>query len=200
MKPEIEAKFLNIDLDTMRTKLVDLGATLEQPMRLMRRAIIDLPNPTPGSFAFLRVRDEGDKVTMTYKQFDDENLATGTQEIEVVVSDFEAALQLLKHSGLKYKSFQETRRETWLLGDVEIVLDEWPWLNPYVEIEGISEQHVKDTALLLGFEWEDAVFGAAPQAYQIQYPDGNARELINVPRVAFDEPIPEIISGQKVNK
>jgi adenylate cyclase, class 2 len=200
MKTEIEAKFLNVDFDEIRTKLTDLGASLEQPMRLMRRAIVDLPNPSPGSFAFLRVRDEGDKVTMTYKQFDDENLAvTGAQEIEVIVSDFEKTVQLLEHSGLKYKSYQETKRETWCLDDVEIVLDEWPWLNPYIEIEGISEQHIKETARQLGFEWKDAVFGAAPQAYEVQYPHGSPRELINIPRVAFDEPIPDIISGRKAD-
>jgi len=201
MKTEIEAKFLNVDFDEIRLKLVDLGAALEQPMRLMRRVIIDLPNPTPGSFAFLRVRDEGNKVTMTYKQFDDENLASGAQEIEVTVSDFDSTVRLLEHSGLKYKSYQETKRETWRLGDdVEVVLDEWPWLNPYIEIEGVSEQHVKTAAEHLGFEWKNAVFGAAPQAYQVQYPEGNPRELITIPRVAFDEPIPDIISGRKVNE
>lgn len=200
MKTEIEAKFLNVDFDEIRAKLTDLGATLEHPMRLMRRAIIDLPNPSPQSFAFLRVRDEGDKVTMTYKQFDDENLATGTQEIEVTVDEFEATLKLLEKSGLKYKSLQETKRETWRLGDVEVVLDLWPWLNPYIEIEGYSEQHVKAVAGQLGFEWQNAVFGAVPQAYEKQYPNGKPRELINIPRVAFDEPIPEIISGRKANE
>jgi adenylate cyclase class 2 len=98
---------------------------------------------------------------------------------------------------LEYKSFQESRRETWKLGDAEIVLDEWPWLDPYVEIEGPSESTVKDAAATLGFNWTDAIFGRVTELYQLQYPSGDADKLVTIPRLTFNDPLPEIISGQK---
>lgn len=198
MKTEIEAKFLNVDFDEIRAKLTELGATLEQPMRLMRRVIIETPE-LEAKNAFLRVRDEGDKVTLTYKQFDEVSL-TGAKEIEITVNDYEATIGILEQVGLVHRSFQESRRETWRLGNVEIVLDEWPWLDPYIEVEGTNEREVKETAARLGFDWADAVFGSATSAYQMQYPDGDASKLITVPRAAFGEPIPDILSGQKANK
>ena len=196
-KTEIEAKFLNVDFDMIRAKLVDLGATLEHPMRLMRRVIFNVPNTPHKGFDFVRVRDEGHAVTLTYKHFHNEGVISGVTELETTVGDFDTTVALLEAFGLEYKSLQETRRETWRLGTVEIVLDEWPWLNPYVEVEGLSEQEVRRVASQLGFSWDAAVFGPTPQAYQAQYPDGDAAQLIEIPRVAFDEPIPAIISGQK---
>ena len=195
MQTEIEVKFLDVDFDALRSKLIALGAVCEQPMRHMRRAIIEPPE-LEAKNAFVRVRDEGDKVTLTYKQFQEVSL-TGAKEIEVVVSSFEDTIALLDKAGLASKSFQESRRETWRLDEVEVVLDEWPWLKPYIEIEGHDEQQVKDAASRLGFDWNMAVFGKVTEAYQRQYPDGDARKLVTIANVAFDQPIPNIISGQK---
>jgi adenylate cyclase, class 2 len=196
MKTETEVKFLNVDFDTLRQKLEEKGAICEQPMRLMRRVVIEPPMLAEKN-AFVRVRDEGDKVTLTYKQFDDHDAFSGVQEHETTVGNFEAAVEILKLAGLEAKSYQESRRETWKLGEVEVVLDEWPWLNPYIEIEGESEQDVRDAAAELGFAWETAVFGSVTAAYQVQYPEGDSRQLINTPHVSFDQPIPSVISGKE---
>lgn len=195
MKSEIEAKFLDVDFHEIREKLEKFGATCEQPMRLMRRAIIETPE-LRAKHSFIRIRDEGHKVTLTYKQVDEDSI-TGVKEVEVDVSHFEDTILLFEQLGLKYKSFQESYRETWRLGDVEVALDEWPWLKPYIEIEGPSEEHVREVADQLGFTWEDAVFGRITSAYQIQYPKGNADQLVNIPEVKFDTLVPNIISGQK---
>ena len=195
MKTEIEVKFLDVDFDELRAKLTVLGAAREQPMRLMRRAIIESPQLVAKG-GFIRIRDEGDKVTLTYKQFH-ENSLTGAQEIEVTVSNFEDTIAIFDQVDLSHKALQESKRETWRLDDVEIALDEWPWLNPYIEIEGYNEQHVKDAATRLGFDWENAVFGSVTEAYQQQYPSGDASQLVNIPEVRFDSPVPGIISGRK---
>lgn len=197
MKTEIEAKFLNVDFDEIRAKLKQRGAVCEQPMRLMRRVIIEPPELAKKD-AFLRVRDEGDKVTLTYKQFDDHTSLHGTKEIEVQVSDFDTTIALLQQVGLDYRSFQESRRETWKLGKVEVVLDEWPWLNPYIEIEGHSEEAVKEVAQQLSLDWSSAVFGQVTSAYKKQYPQMDEGNLVTIKKIAFGGPIPEVISGQKV--
>jgi adenylate cyclase class 2 len=195
VKTEIEAKFLDVDFSLMREKLSQLDAVCVQSMRFMRRSIVETP-ALREKHGFVRVRDEGDKVTLTYKQVDEDSL-TGAKEIEVIVSDFDATIALLDQAGLVQKSFQESRRETWRLGTVEIVLDQWPWLKPYIEIEGTSEDEVKQVASKLGFDWANAVFGRVTSAYQIQYPEGDADKLVTIPIVAFDQPVPAIISGQK---
>lgn len=193
MKTEIEVKFLNVDFTVLRTRLQEIGATCEMPMRAMRRSIIETEELRAKN-AFVRVRDEGDKVTLTYKQFD-ENSLTGAKEIETIVSNFEQTVALLDAAGLAQKSFQESRRETWRRGAVEIVLDEWPWLNPYIEIEGTDEQSVMKVAKELGYDWSQAVFGSVTSAYQAQYPKGDSDKLITMPLVTFGTAVPEVISG-----
>ncbi|MFZ3010016.1 MAG: CYTH domain-containing protein [Candidatus Microsaccharimonas sp.] len=191
MKTEIEAKFLNVDFDQVRAKLTELGAVCEQPMRLMRRALIE-PEfiRTAGRDAFIRIRDEGHRVTVTFKEFKKLSL-TGAQEREIVVSDFDETIAIFKESGLSYRTFQESKRETWKLGDVEVVLDEWPWLRPYIEVEAPTEALVESTSEALGFMWEDAVFGSVDVAYKLQYPHLGGRGVIDVPEVRFGEPVPE---------
>lgn len=192
MKVEYEAKFLNVDIDNMRQRLKKTGAKLEKPMHLMRRVTIDNPDMKRKG-AFLRVRDEGDRVTMTYKQFDTLSV-DGAKEHEVIVSDFEETVALLAAAGLPHGSFQESKREIWRLGDVEIVIDEWPWLNPYIEVESTSVQMVRDFSEQLGLDWSDAVFGDVMAAYRAQYPHLKETDTVgNIPEVRFGDPLPELL-------
>ena len=192
MKSEIEAKFLDVNFDDIRRKLTDLGGVCEQPMRLMRRVTID-NDVMKSKEAFLRVRDEGHRTTMTYKQFDELSV-DGTKELEVQVSDFESTVEILAQAGLHSRSFQESKRETWRLGNVEVVLDEWPWLKPYIEIEAEAEKDVRETAEKLGFDWEDAVFGDVMTAYQAEYPHLAPKDTVgNVESVKFGDPLPDLL-------
>lgn len=193
MNTEFEVKFVDVNHDDIRKKLKELGAKLEQPMRLMKRAIIETEG-LRAKDAFIRVRDEGDKITLTYKQFK-EHFVDGAKEHEVVVSDFQTTVDLLSSAGLPYHSLQESKRETWKLDNAEIVLDEWPWLNPYIEIEGSSEDHVKKTSDKLGFSWSEAVFGDVMAAYRVQYPHLTVKDTVgDIPEVKFDDPLPDLLS------
>lgn len=192
MKPEIEVKFVSIDHVLIRKKLKDLGATLEIPMRLMRRVTID-NDFMKSKDAFLRVRDEGNRTTMTYKQFD-ELSASGAKEIEVIVNDFEDTVHLLENAGLVSGSFQESKREQWRYGNTEIVLDEWPWLDPYIEIEGEDEDALQNMARLLDLDWKDAIFGDVMAAYRKQYSHLTEKDTVgNLPEVRFDSPLPKLL-------
>jgi len=194
MQQEIEVKFLSVALDDIRQKLANAGATCTQPMRLMRRAIIDYPDVRLQNQkdAYIRVRDEGDKVTLTYKQFTSLELG-GALELETVVADFDTTVQIFEATGLKIKSFQESKRETWELKGTEIVIDEWPWLEPYIEIEGDSESSIKLVAENLGFSWDKAVFGDVMVAYRAQYPALKENFSVgNLARVKFEDSVPEM--------
>lgn len=198
MKNEIEAKFVDIDIDRMRDKLQAAGAELVYPMRAMKRVTIETLGMKQKG-AFVRVRDEGDKTTLTYKQFDALSL-DGVRETEVSVSDFDSTVRLLAEAGLPYGSLQESRRETWRLGDVEVVIDEWPWLRPYLEIEGPDEQSVMDAAEKLGFSWGEAVFGDVMAAYRVQYPHLALDDTIgNLANVRFGDPLPDMFAGERVS-
>lgn len=190
MDSEIEVKFLNVDVADVRNRLEHAGAHLEQPMRMMRRVIIE-PESLGGRDAFLRLRDEGDKVTMTFKEFA-ENDKSDVKEMEVVVSNFESMLEIFNQLSMHYRSYQESKRETWKFNDdVEVVIDEWPWLNPYIEIEGTSEAAIKKVAATLGFSWDEGVFGHVDAAYKLQYPNMTNRGVIDLKEVRFDMQSPE---------
>lgn len=192
MKSEIEAKFIDTDHDEIRQKLTDLGARLEKPLRTMRRVAINTPH-MEAKDAFVRIRDEGDKVTITYKQFDSLSV-DGAKEIEIIVSHFDESIALLAAAGLVHGSYQETKRETWRLGDTEIMLDAWPWLNPFIEIEGVDIKSVKKTAKLLGFDWKDAIFGDVMAAYRVQYPHLKPNDTVGIlAEVKFDDPLPDLL-------
>lgn len=182
MQQEIEVKFLDVDHEEVRKKLVSAGATCEHPMRLMRRAIIDYPDrrlqtSSDTGWGWVRVRDEGDKITCTYKRIAEDGKDT-THKIEFAVSSYENAVQLFEAIGLVKHSEQEIKRETWKLNYVEVVLDEWPWMPPYIEIEGPSEPTIQATAKELGFNWQKALHGSSDRAYRIYYPKMSAEESI----------------------
>lgn len=169
MNTEIEAKWLNIDHEDMRNKLKACGAELVQSERLMKRKIFDYADKRLEAVGgWVRVRDEGSKITMSYKQLSDRTLQ-GTQEVTVVVDDYAAACGFLESIGLRAKSYQETKRESWKLGDVQIELDTWPWIPGFVEIEAPTEDALKFSAENLGFNHKDALHGSVETAYQAVY-------------------------------
>jgi adenylate cyclase class 2 len=200
MNTEIEVKFLHINHEEIRTRLKDAGFECVTPMRLMRRAIIDyadrrLQVGTPNSY--IRVRDEGDKVTLTYKQFAALSI-DGAQEIEVVTSSFEDTVKIFTQVGLEVVSLQESKRETWKSDTCEVMLDEWPWLDPYIEIEAATETEVKEVASKLGLDWSIAKFGDVMVAYRDQYPYLNEAQTVGkVPEVLFDVPLPDLLKETK---
>jgi adenylate cyclase class 2 len=169
-------------------------------MRLMRRAIIDyadrrLQVGTPNSY--IRVRDEGDKVTLTYKQFASLSI-DGAKEVEVVTSSFEDTIKIFTQVGLEVVSLQESKRETWKSNTCEVVLDEWPWLNPYIEIEAATETEVREVASKLGLDWSVAKFGDVMVAYRDQYPYLSETQTVGkVPEVLFDAPFPDLLKEMK---
>lgn len=194
MKTEIEAKFLHIDPDDVRARLQKAGALCKQPMQLMRRVIFD-NDVMDKKHAYLRIRDEGHRVSMTYKQFDNLSL-TGAKEIEFSVSDYDAAVALIEATGIKIRSLQEARREIWTKDEVEIVIDEWPWIDPFIEIEAPTEQLVEDTAKQLGFDWKDAAFGDIMTAYRAEYPHlgTEPKDMVyNLPVVRLGDPVPDML-------
>ncbi|MBP6945662.1 hypothetical protein KBD61_03620 [Patescibacteria group bacterium] len=105
MSHEYEAKFLRVDPEDVRRRLKEAGATLVQPERLMKRKTFDfLELSLRAVGAWVRVRDEGDKVTMSYKRITAETME-GMCEVMVEVDDFERSCDFLRSVGMVETSF-----------------------------------------------------------------------------------------------
>ncbi|GAC1391207.1 MAG: hypothetical protein NVSMB46_02880 [Candidatus Saccharimonadales bacterium] len=71
--------------------------------------------------------------------------------------------------GLFSKSTQQTKRESWIFDNVEIEIDTWPWIPPFVEIEASNEESLKRTAQLLDLDLNNMKHGSVETAYQAVY-------------------------------
>lgn len=192
MDIEYEATFPDINKDDIRKKLKAIGATLVKPEFLQKRTVFFLPKGHEVKGGWVRVRDENDKITMSFKVVDG-NAIQDQKEICLIIDNFENAEQFLVGIGCVKKAYQENKREKWLLDEVEITIDEWPFLEPFVEIEGKSEEAVKKVSEKLGFDYSKAVFGSVDALISQKY--GISEEDINdhTPRIVFGEGNPFLI-------
>lgn len=197
MKSEIEVKFLDVDIEDVRGRLRDAGAVLEHPMRLMRRVLIEEAHHVKEN-SFIRIRDEGNRVTLAFKRRsypDDKSTIDSTKEIETTVGDFDTAVEILAEAGWHYTTYQESKRETWRLDDAEVVIDEWPWIKPFIEVEAETEDIVRSVSAKIGFDWKDAVFGSVDVIYQRDYPNMSVRGVIDIKEGHFGDPVPKEFLG-----
>lgn len=123
---------------------------------------------------------------MTYKCIHSNDLS-GTEEVEIIVDDFEKASEMLIKTGLKNTSTQENMRECWMFGKIEVCIDTWPWLNPYIEIEWPTEEQVKWMVEKLGFNLEEWLYGGSESVYEKElwiHPS----VLVKIPEITFKNP------------
>lgn len=195
MQTEIEAKWLNIDIAVMRQRLEAIGAKLVASERLMTRCVFDYPDKRLEKIGgWVRVRNEGDKITLSYKQLNDRTLH-GTKEVTVVVDDFDTTCAFLQSIGLEQNSFQETKRESWKLDDTEIELDTWPWIPSFVELEAKDEAQLRKVATLLELDYQHALHGSVETAYQAVY-DVSEAEIDNWSEIRFT-PTPDWLEAKR---
>lgn len=186
MDIEFEAKFLNVDKRAIQKTLKKIGAKLIRPEFLQKRVVFSPPNGKDVKTDWLRVRDEGGKITLSLKSVTGPKI-TDQKEICLTVDDFKTAEELLLTLGCRRKAYQETRREIWKLGSVEIMIDEWPFIEPFVEIEGKSEKEVIKVSEKLGFDYREAFFGSAAPIISKKY---------HIPESVINNEISELVFGK----
>jgi adenylate cyclase, class 2 len=185
MKIEYEATFTNIDKGEVRSRLTEAGAKLIKEEFLQKRTVFNLPKNNEIEGGWLRVRDEGDKITMSLKVVNGERIED-QKEICLKVDDYEQAELLFTTLGAEKKAYQETKRELWILDGVEVTIDTWPFLEPFVEVEGPTEEEVKSVSHKLGFEWGKAKFCAVDTLYSEKYGISTHRINNQTPEILFD--------------
>jgi adenylate cyclase, class 2 len=165
MHTEYEARFLGIDIAAIHDQLQTQSATCTMPRTLMRR-IVFKNNDIEQRGGWLRLRDEGHRVTLTYKQTANDTAAIdSTLEAEIQVNEFEETRALLEAMGFKALRYQENYREEWRIGAVVLDFDTWPDLPTFLEIEGPDEVAVRTVAESLGQDLTRANYGSVDEVY-----------------------------------
>ena len=152
----------------------------------MRRKTFDFSEIAPGLNKWGRVRQESDKVTMTIKEVRGGGI-NDTYECELIVDDFDTASDFFEACNIHEKSFQENLREVWERSGAQVTIDTWPGLNPFVEVEGPTEELVRAISEELGFDFTKAVFGSIDKIYEKEA-GIPAERLIKLPRITFEHP------------
>ena len=156
MPLEIEAKMKIADPRILRDKLRALGAT-RRSEQLETNTFFDTAGAALKSAGKgLRLRRNKslsggqDQVVITFKGPLQAGAFKSRPEIEIVVDDESAAVELLQALGFSPLLSFEKRRESWKLDACEVDLDLLPHLGSFVEIEGPSEAAVAAVRRTLG--------------------------------------------------
>lgn len=168
MNKEIEVRFLNINKKDLVSKLNKLGAQDKGENILSEVIFYDPKLSWLKERRFIRLRTIGDKTTLTYKENKNQTVDSA-HEIEFGVEDPVKVTELFEKVGLVAYRHQEKKRHSFLLNDTVIDIDTWPKIPPYVEIEGKSENHLRQVSASLGFLWDSAVFDDARSVIEKKY-------------------------------
>lgn len=166
---EIEVRFLEIDVEALIKRLHEVGAADEEEDFL--REIIFYDKAGRWQYdekKFVRIRQTKKGTSVTFKH-NEEDSAMGTKEIEFEVKDLEVVKHFLEEVGLVAFREQEKRRHKFSLDKVIIDIDTWPSIPTYVELEGSSEDDLKEAAAKLGLSWSKAIFESARYVIEKYY-------------------------------
>lgn len=167
---EIEVRFLDINIEKLLHKLHSLNAQDHGDKLLDEIIFYDEASTWSQKGQFVRLRKDGNKVVMCFKQHRETNdPVKKTSEIEIVINDFTKGELFLKSIGLVAYRRQQKRRHSFSLNEVIIDIDEWPKLPPYVEIEGSSLESIKETASKLDLDWNNVVYDDAKVVIETIY-------------------------------
>lgn len=201
MEVEYEGRILNINPEEIRNKAKSIGGYMKAPFTLYRRSVFKLCDVERG---FVRVRDEGDKTTMTAKIFKNKDFP---EEYELRIRDsFESGQAFLRSLNLTEKAYHETIREKWFIPRrvggaselCELTIDYIPGLPAYSEIECKSQRDLRRACQLLGVKYGELLFGGYGNVFVHYY--GMAAKDINdvIPRLTFQNIEKEI--GEYIHK
>ena len=147
MAIEYEVQVIDIDVVKVINRLEEIWAEFISE-NFMKRWVFTMNDETQ---EWIRLRDNWDKVTVTYKKRWSTEIWK-TEEIEIVVDNFENTAEILNKLNFLDKYYQENKRTVYKLDDIEFCIDSWPKIPTYLEIESDSEEKVKEWLKLLWLE------------------------------------------------
>ena len=136
---------------------------------------------------WIRLRQTGDETTITIKRIVNskgEYELDAVDELEFAVPNIDAGKQLLEDLGYFSARHQIKMRIAYDYKNTEIVIDKWPKLAPYIEIEGPTKDKIEEAVLMLGYEAKDAIVINTDDVYSQNGIDIYSSEYSNL---SFDE-------------
>lgn len=159
MALEIEARILDVDVEALREKLGNLGAVQYEEL-LMREMLF---TPPTGAGQVLRVRDDGEHVTITHKRSVD---GLSREETELGAAGYAAAVALFDALGLARDLYREKHRISFHLGNAAISIDQYPGIPALAEVEAPDVASVVAACLALDLDFSAHFAGGTPEIYQ----------------------------------
>lgn len=187
---EIEYKYFNVDTKALRDRLKSVNAKMVRPKIVMRMIRFTHPKNKPDSY--IRIRDEGTRITMTSKTNLDDKFVT---EYEIQISSFNQGINILESLGCKKIYDLEKFRETWTFMDAEIVIDSLPGTTEYVEIEGQDENQIIKIQHILGLDEPDT---RKYDLYESEYGVKSSQIIKNI--IKFDNAMETLYPNLQKNK
>lgn len=135
MPLEYEYQFYNYDKPTIIKSMKKIGFT-KKGQFIFRIMLFIHPLKTQGPY--IRIRDEGHRITLTYKTKDPKS--NFDNEDEVLIDNFDNGVKILFGLGCKKKFYYEKIREIWSLNDNEIIFDINPGEPERMEIESSNKK------------------------------------------------------------
>jgi predicted adenylyl cyclase CyaB len=153
---EIEVKILDVDFNKTVVKLKSLGAkkVFEGDLDTI---IYDYPdNSLHKNNQHLRLRKEGKKTFLTFKQKLISKSVKSADEIEIEVADMAKTAKLLFGLGLKKIKIFSKKRISYKLKDAKFEFDKLDGIPLFIEMEVEDKKIIAKYLKLLGFKKSDA--------------------------------------------
>ena len=174
---EVETKVLDIDEKTIKDKLVSFGAEKVGENRLVVDWYRTKGIKNGEDKWFLRIRSYSNKKhEVTWKPKSD---ILGTtrkhKEINFFIEEPEKLADLFEEIGFERYAHQEKDRISFSLKDWKFDIDQYPDMPAFLEIEGNSEEHIKEAMKLLSIEnnhtWADGERTLIENIYKLDWYD-----------------------------
>jgi len=146
---EIELKILEINENKIKEKLDNFANKINKDVLL---TTVTFSNPYNN--VFIRLRKIDDKTIFTIKVAVPDKKFKIRKEYETKVNNFETFKKQLEILGYKQVLLQEKKRTTYKYKNSEIVIDKYPNIPAYIEIEGAKEE-IKEIINRLDYTMED---------------------------------------------
>ena len=163
MESEYEMTVLDIDVSEIEKKLESIGA-IKQGEYFQKRNLYNFHEEYRGRF--IRLRTNGEKTTLTIKDKSAKKEIGSVKELEIEVSSFEKANEILELLGYEHSTYQENKRIIYKLGHIEFDIDTWPMIPTYLEIEGKNKEDVEKMIKILDIDEEKLSLDKVSEIYK----------------------------------
>ena len=144
MPLEYEYRYKKFDRKKILNKLNELGA-IYYGTWLFRIQVFY--HPIDKSYTYIRVRDEGHRITMTFKKNSSNKIFP--IEHEVIIDNFDEGCAILIGLGCEKKYHYEKIREIWHIQNTEVCWDTNPGRYDIMEVESKSKRELEKYVNLL---------------------------------------------------